>query len=334
MKSPITGKPMILKQERRSMDFRKETFELVFHYYLCEDSGEQFTTTALDEVNMNQVYNQYRDKFNIPFPEDIQQIREQYGLSAAKMSEILGFGINTYRQYEAGEIPSVANAKLIQMAEDPAKFLEMLEWCNTLEEKHKTKYQHKANGLLEQRKQAASSDSFRAYLLGNAMADIYSGYRHPNLAKFTEMVVYFSDTLKPFKTKMNKLLFYADFLLFKESCFSMSGMRYKAIDMGPVPTNFQSLFEYLSNQQHIEIITTEFPQGYIGEQFVAHKERPFNAALFSEHELATLEKVATTFKDTSTKDMIEISHKEDAWLQHEKGKEGISYVYAFGLKGI
>ncbi|WP_394351640.1 type II toxin-antitoxin system antitoxin SocA domain-containing protein [Lunatibacter salilacus] len=38
---------------------------------------------------------------------------------------------------------------------------------------------------------------------------------------------------------MNKLLFYADFLMFKRSCFSISGVRYKAIDMGPVPFNFQ-----------------------------------------------------------------------------------------------
>jgi hypothetical protein len=84
MKSPITGKEMKLTKERRSMDFRKETFEIVFHYYKCEDSGEQFTTTSLDEVNMNQVYNQYRDKFNIPFPDEIIRIREKYGLSAAK----------------------------------------------------------------------------------------------------------------------------------------------------------------------------------------------------------------------------------------------------------
>jgi hypothetical protein len=30
-----------------------------------------------------------------------------------------------------------------------------------------------------------------------------------------------------FKTKMNKLLFNANFLLFKQSCYSISGMRYK-----------------------------------------------------------------------------------------------------------
>lgn len=65
MKSPITGKEMTLVKEPRSMDFKKETFEVVFHYYKCEDSEEQFTTTSLDEVNMNQLYNQYRDRSKI-----------------------------------------------------------------------------------------------------------------------------------------------------------------------------------------------------------------------------------------------------------------------------
>lgn len=60
MKSPITGKEMTLNKERRPMNFRKETFEVVFHYYKCEDSGEQFTTTALGEINLNQVYNQQK----------------------------------------------------------------------------------------------------------------------------------------------------------------------------------------------------------------------------------------------------------------------------------
>ncbi len=75
MKSPITGKEMTLVKEPRSMDFKKETFEVVFHYYKCEDSEEQFTTTSLDEVNMNQLYNQYRDR---------SKIRENWGNSMEK----------------------------------------------------------------------------------------------------------------------------------------------------------------------------------------------------------------------------------------------------------
>ena len=34
MKSPITGKQMMLNKEIRSMDFRKETFDIVFHFLL------------------------------------------------------------------------------------------------------------------------------------------------------------------------------------------------------------------------------------------------------------------------------------------------------------
>jgi len=98
LKSTITGKEMTLTSERRSMDFRKEACDIVLYYYKSIVSEEQCTTTELDEVNMNQVYKQYRDRFNIPFPNEISRICEKYSLSAAKMSEIFGFGINSYRK--------------------------------------------------------------------------------------------------------------------------------------------------------------------------------------------------------------------------------------------
>lgn len=333
MKSPITGKEMELIKESKSINFRKKRFDIVFHYYNCKDSGEQFTTTALDEVNINQVYNQYRDKFNIPFPDEITRIRQKYGLSAAKMSEVLGFGVNSYRQYEAGEMPSVANAKLIQMVDEPKTFIEMVELCATLEKKTKTKLIQKAQLLAEEKKRNIFNLNFKEYLMGNHLADIYSGYRNPDFEKFTEMVVFFSNKLSPFKTKMNKLLFYADFLMFKQSCFSISGVRYKAINMGPVPNNFQSIFEYLANNDDIDICTTVFPNGY-GEQFQARGDREFNAGLFSESELQTLEKVASVFKETSTREIIELSHLEEAWKQNAETKSEISYQYAFELNHL
>jgi putative zinc finger/helix-turn-helix YgiT family protein len=334
MKSPISNKEMILTKERRALVFRKETFEIVFHYYKCEDSGEQFTTTSTDDVNMNQLYNQYRDKFNIPFPDEIQSIREKYELSASKMSAILGFGTNSYRQYEAGEMPSISNARLIQMVNDPEKFIDMVEFCDFLDEKTKAKHIQKAQLLIDDKNRNTFNFNLREYLLGNHLADIYSGYRNPNLEKFTEMVVFFAEQMQPYKTKMNKLLFYADFLMFKQSCFSISGVRYKAIDMGPVPTNFQSIYEYLANNDVINILTTEFKLGYTGEQLKAKTERPFDAGLFSESELDVLKKVSAVFKDTSTKDIIELSHLEAAWKRNEKEKTVISYEYAFELNQI
>jgi hypothetical protein len=87
MKSPITGKEMTLQTNKNSVVFRKEEFEYFHLSYYCEDSQESFTTTEIDELNLNQVYNQYRDKHNILFADEILSIREKYGLSANKMSQ-------------------------------------------------------------------------------------------------------------------------------------------------------------------------------------------------------------------------------------------------------
>src|SRR5690606_29514195 len=125
------------------------------------------------------------------------------------------------------------------------------------------KYLNKVQKLIEVQKR--TNFNLNKYLLGNSLADIYSGYKTPNFKKFTEMVIFFSEKVQPFKTKMNKLLFYADFLMFKHNCFSISGMRYIAINMGPVPQNFQSIFEYLDNNKDIDICYKQFPQGYVGE---------------------------------------------------------------------
>ena len=51
---------MLLIKENRILTFRNEEFEVVYHHYKCEESGELFTTTELDEINLTQLYNQYR----------------------------------------------------------------------------------------------------------------------------------------------------------------------------------------------------------------------------------------------------------------------------------
>jgi hypothetical protein len=43
--------------------------------------------------------------------------------------------------------------------------------------------------------------------LDNRQGDEYTRHRKPNLERLTEMVVFFTEGLPPWKTKMNKLLF-------------------------------------------------------------------------------------------------------------------------------
>ena len=122
MKSPITGKEMILCQETRTVKYRGELFTYTAHYYLCEASGESFTSTASDTDDMEQVFRQYRQKHNVPSSEEIRSIRKKYGVSAAHMSRILGLGANQYRLYESGEMPSLSNARLIRLVADEENF--------------------------------------------------------------------------------------------------------------------------------------------------------------------------------------------------------------------
>ncbi len=149
------------------------------------------------------------------------------------------------------------------------------------------------------------------------------------------MIIYFTAIMQPWKTKMNKLLFYADFLNFRKTCFSISGAQYRAIDMGPVPNNFSSIFEYAAEVGDIDINRIAFPNGGLGEQFKPNRGVLFNKELFSETELASLNEVAERFKTTTVSKIIDISHQELAWHESfEQGKKLISYEYAFELKII
>lgn len=332
MKSPITGKEMILQREDSVLTFRKEDYPVVYHYYLCEDSGERFTSTELDQINMQQVYNQYLDAHNLPFPDEIKEIRKRYGLSATKMSEVLGFGANSYRNYENGEVPSLSNGNYIQLVKDSRKFRDLVEISSAIDETSKEKLLKKLDTEIKKEEEDLLSFEWVDYLLDGNLPDEYTGYRNPNFTKLTEMVVYFSEKLNPWKTQMNKLMFYADFLMFKQRCYSISGARYRAINMGPVPNNYNSIYEYIANNNDIDILVHHFG----GEEFTAHEGRMFNPEVFEQDELAVLEAVANTFgsvanKDVPTEKIIEISHTEKAWIENEQERKIISYKYAFEL---
>ena len=58
MKSPLTGKEMKLVSEPSTMDYKGKTYNVIHHFYLCELSNEQFTTTELDEINLEDLFRQ------------------------------------------------------------------------------------------------------------------------------------------------------------------------------------------------------------------------------------------------------------------------------------
>lgn len=332
MKSPFTGGETELVRETKELEFRREAFEIVHHSRRCVDTGEYFTTDELDRINITQVHNRYREKHNIPFPDQIRAVREKYGLSAAKMSEILGFGVNTYRNYESGEVPQASNGKLIKLAANPKEFRRLVEISDVFTEKELKKILEKVDLLIEQEKDSDEQLIKKLLSYENQSPNVYTGYREMKMQKLLFMIIHFAETVKPFKTRLNKLLFYSDFLNYKKTGFSISGCNYKAIELGPVPNGYDTLFEYFNRNQMIHIHYEIFPdRENDGEQFLPNPDRSFDSELFDEIELQCLQFVTDYFKEMKTEELIEMSHKEKAWENREGEKELIEYDYAFEL---
>jgi len=328
MISPITGKEMVVKKEWRKMTYRKEEFNILFHSWYCADSNESFEDEVFAELNYNQVISQYREKHNIPFPEDIKAIREQYKLPAIRMSQVLGLGDNTYRQYEAGEMPTAANARLIQMASDPNKFLEMLHLSELKDDKQYASARTNAEKLTNEKDHL--EDIILSRFFGNRKRSRFSGYNLPGFHKFTEMILFFIADWDVWKTKLNKMLFYADFVYYKYQNRSISGARYCPIDMGPVPDNFNTLFEMLVNEKVMDVNNQTFPDGGTGEKYTPL--RSFDESLFTLDELDTLHKVKERLKSLSTQEVIALRHQEKAWSENRANKsQPIDYTYAYEL---
>ncbi|MGO4292538.1 type II toxin-antitoxin system antitoxin SocA domain-containing protein [Chitinophaga sp. RAB17] len=332
MKSPFTGGKVELKTEVRKLEYRKEKFPIHFHFYKCIDSGEEFTDTALDNLNVAQIHNKYRSKFGIPFVEEIKEIREQYGLSAAKMSEVLGLGINVYRQYEGGEIPSVATGRLIRLAKDPGEFRKLLEISQGVFESHEY------DRVLRKINQAAQADTIDEklyfYLFESKYPNMLNGFRMPDIKRIAGMIHFFAQENKPYTTALNKLLFYADFVHFKKHGTGISGMCYKAFEKGPVPNNYGSVYNYLLNKGLINMTEVTF-QDFVGDQFYSERNIQLNEegeSLFSATEIAVLKSVSKRFKGKTTKEIVQISHLESAWQNNADMSGRITYEYSFDLK--
>ena len=324
----------ILHSEQKELSFRKESFRVRVHYYRCQKCNEEFTTTDVDTVTMLQLYNQYREKYDIPFPEEIKSLREKYVLSASKMSSILGLGINSYNNYEKGEVPSLANANLISMAQNPKSFLNLLR-------KVQDKFSVNIYDRLFARVNKAITetdefDPFNWAIHYYNKPSKYSGYKTPDFDKVSGLISLFLQNCKEEyndKLKLNKLLFYADFWNYKKNGSSITGISYRAIKYGPVPAYYDNIYALLESDNHI--ITEFTDDGHGGAREIFKSGIETNKEIFTELEIETIEEIINKFKNTPTWEVVKVSHNEIAWQKLNVENKIISYQdFAFDITGF
>ena len=327
MTSPFTGGVAILQSEPSSLVFRKETFYFIHQFYECQDTHERFSTTEIDEANLAQVYNQYRAKYGIPFPEEIKRIRQHYGLSATKMSEILGFGENQYRLYENGDMPSEANGKVLMSIMNPVIFRAFVENARgQFSDDEYNKLISKAGSWNKEMYSSVVVD----YVFGRSRRDISNGYTTLSISKIKNTLLYFIENSHAvFVTKMNKLLFYTDFLSYRNSGKGLTGLSYKAIQHGPVPIRWDRIYSFYDdiNQEIVQLSNDRE-----GTMLVSNLSPDMEE--FSEKELVILETVYERFKKETPTQISVTSHQEEAWEKYFNTDLPINFDMAFSLKAI
>lgn len=319
--SPFRNCEAHLKRVPDTMEFRGKTYHFLNHYYVCDESGEEFTDEATGEINFAQVYNQYREENNIPFVNEIVKLREDCQLSKADMGRLLGFGENQYYRYELGEVPSPSNGRLMRTLIDNREAL----ICAIQESSIKDSNKEKALSALNKLTAKENEDRTIYNLLFPVKRSIYNGYAITNVNKVRQMILYFLGRMNVgYKTALNKLMFYADFLMYREHCVGISGLSYSALPYGNVPNNFKVLYGIFDEVEEID------------------DERPYfkpltvcDLSVFCENEVRVLEYVAEKMAKQASTALSESNHLEDAWLKYKHDtKLLVPFSEAFSLRAL
>lgn len=329
MKSPFTGKEMKRVFEERVWKFRGEDYHYYHTAWLCDDTGEQFTTDESDTAGFVQVTNQYREKYGIPYTDEIIAVRERYGVSAAKMALILGIGINQYRLYEQGEVPSVSNGRMIRSVMNPKVMLDMVESSrNELSQHDYDKISAKVKASIDESEcyKLMQYDTGRVFAAPRGFAN---GYAQVSLVRLKNIMLYVLERCQDvWCTKMNKLLFYIDFLSYRERGFAMTGLSYRAIEFGPVPERWDRVYSEFS-----EIVQDLKQAGdFVGSMLRANAS--VEKGVLSDDDMRIIDIVCAAFGNKTSREMSKISHNEDAWINRQSSREHIPYSEAFSLKAI
>ncbi|MBS4029873.1 MAG: DUF4065 domain-containing protein [Clostridiales bacterium] len=316
---------VIRKQEVLSV--RGEDIETVSYVSVCKCGNELFDE-KLDEENLSRAYDMYRVRHNVITSEEIKETRERYGLSQRALGRVLGWGDVTIHRYETGALPDNSHGKMLRLIEDPKVMKKLLlEAQASIPRSTFQRVMERIETLLGEREAEVFMDMLERRIQSSTV-DIESGFKQFDLDKFLNVILFFAQhATMLWITKLNKLLFYSDFRYFKNYTISMTGLKYKKLDYGPVPDNYDMLLGSLHNLKFIEITPHCIGQysGSIITPLINYDPRAF-----TKEELEILKEVKRELGDDSSFKLSDTSHQEKAWSETPYCCV-ISYDYAMEL---
>lgn len=309
--------PSIIEREE-TIPVRGEDVTVTAKVAVCSACSEDIGTGALDDATFKAAYAVYRSRNELLQPGHIRAIRSKYGLGQKAFARLLGWGDVTLARYETGALQSKSHDTTLRLAENPEHVRDLLRL-------HGSRLSAEQCDALASRLEELSAEH-EGVLVREDAAD-YGG-PSSSVRKLAEMMVFFAGSPRMWRTKFNKMLFYADFLHAKRHAVSISGARYVHMQYGPVPADFYALQARLVDDADIDEAPAQ--EGDCpGTIFVAR--RPADRTVFSDDEFRTLCDVAAYFENWSASRLVEFSHREPAWAE-TNDRETIPLSYAKRLQ--
>jgi uncharacterized phage-associated protein len=151
---------------------------------------------------------------------------------------------------------------------------------------------------------------------------VFNGFRPFSAKRLAAMASYIArNGAEIYKTKLNKLLFYADFTNYYLHGRSISGSHYVHLPFGPVPENHESHLQSAAETGAVHLETA-------GTDAVVIKPGTTGVdETLTEEERSTIDWVLATYGKLSTNAISDLSHQEKAYKFTKQGEQ-IAYAYA------
>lgn len=319
----------ILKNKDEEYEIRKDKFHINAEVFFCPYCNEELFDEEVDSKNLEKVYNLYREKYNLLTVAQIKAIREKYGLSQRAISRLLDWGEVTYSRYENGALQDSVHNEVMELINDPKNMLEIYK-------KNSSALSFYVRDGLEKRLDMLISNNtagnviffFERFLMGDQKINEYTGYRQFSLDKLKDIILYIVSSQKVIlKTKLNKLLWYIDFLFFKTYSVSLTGCTYVRLPYGPIPDNYDDIINLMIRENLIEKneIIFNHAKGIVGEGLIPKMK--ISQLKFSDDEIKVMNYVVEYFKKFNCVEIKEYSHREKAYKETEE-QDKISYELA------
>ena len=322
---PECGKTTEWEKLTRTEEFEIKDEKIVIEMNLlkCPECGAEFEDMNSGKDPYNLAYEEYRRRKGMVFPSQIVEFRKKYNLTQKELSNLLGFGDVTLSRYENGSLQDVAHDQLIKFAMQKENLLGLIK------QKPDVFSIEKRNELIERLEKEVTSCSLIEKIFGYGIPNTYSGNKTFDLNRVINLIKSFTYPDGEVKSKLLKLLFYADFSSFKITEVSITGLKYAHLPFGPVPDQYDYLLGAI--QKIDEDIKVEIqPIGdYFGEIFISHK--PPEPGIFTEENLRIIKFIDNHFREFTAKYIEDFSHEEKGYKETKQG-EMIPYTYAEDLQ--